>query len=138
MSNRSDTYRVTVDVDGQPSGVWDKMSGGEADSEETKFKPGGLAPEVSLGGSSMVGNVTVSRLYDLNTVHNSLVRTLMAGVGKLPIVVTKQPINALGVAVGNPLVYRGMLKSCTPPDHDSESSDAALIEIEVSVEGNIG
>jgi hypothetical protein len=49
--SRLDQYNVTVSLDGTPLGTFDKMTGGEIDSEETKYKPGGMAPQVSLGGS---------------------------------------------------------------------------------------
>ena len=33
------------------------------------------------------------------------------------------------------IVWKGTLKRCTVPEHDSESNDAALIELEMTVEG---
>jgi hypothetical protein len=35
------------------------------------------------------------------------------------------------------LVYRGTLKTVTPPEIDSESSDAAVLEIEVTPAGTV-
>lgn len=135
--SRQDTYNVTVRVDEVPTGTWDKMSGGMVDSDETKYKPGGLAPEVSLGGSVSVENVTVSRLYDLERDHQGLVRTLIARVGKAKVAVVKQPLDQDGLPFGSPLVYKGTLKSVSPPDPDSESSDAGLLEIEVTTAGTV-
>lgn len=136
--SRQDTYSVTVSLDGDDTGVWDKMDGGALDSEETKYKPGGLAPEVSLGGTVTVENVTVSRLYDLDRDHRGLVSSLLNRVGKGRCVVKKQPLDPDGVAVGDPLVYRGVLKAVTPPPVDSESNSAGLLEIEVSTQGSVG
>lgn len=129
--SRQDMYAVSVSIDGVNYGVWDKMSGGEVDSEETKYPPGGMADEVPLGGRRTVGNITVSRLYDLNRDHTQ-VKNVLAVVGKAVVIVTKQPLDEDKNVFGDPIVYQGKLKTCTPPEVDSESSDAALIEIEVS------
>ena len=129
--SREDQYSVGVRIDGLDFKVWDTFSGGEADSEEAKYSPGGLAPEISLGGKRTVGNITVGRLYDLLRDH-SQIQFLMERVGKADVVVTKQPLDVDGNAFGQPLVYRGKLKMCTPPDHDSQSSDPAMIELEIS------
>jgi hypothetical protein len=40
-----------------------------------------------------------------------------------------------GNVFGKPLVYNGRLKRVTPPEVDSEASGAALVEIEVTVDG---
>lgn len=134
--SRMDQYSVSVEIDGHDEGVWDKMSGGEVDSEETKYKPGGMAMEVSLGGSRSVGNVTVSRLYVLDRDHPK-VKTWMARAGRAPCKVSKQPLDTDGNVFGAPIVYTGKLKAVTPPEVDSESSDAALVEIEVSTSGTV-
>lgn len=132
---REDTYSVRVAVDNRDLGTWDKLEGGEIDSEETTYRPGGLADQITLGGARSVGNVTVSRLYD-EGVHN-LFHWLAARAGKADMVVVKQPLDAEGVVYGRPLVYSGKLKAVTPPDVDSEGNDAALIEIEMTVRGGV-
>ena len=133
-ASRQDTYSVGVAIDGVDHGVWDKMTGGEVDSDETKYKPGGMQPEVSLGGSKSVGNITISRLYDLDRDH-TVIKTLLSSAGTAEVTVTKQPLDVNAVPYGAPLVYTGKLKQVTPPEVDSESSDAGLVEIEVSSAG---
>lgn len=134
--SRVDQYNVTVAIDGKDTGTWDKMTGGGADSEETKYRPGGMAGQVSLGGSATVENVTISRLLYLEDVPE--VRSWMQKAGKVSVVVTKQSLDADGHVFGGAvLVYKGKLKAVTPPDVDSESSDAALVEIEVSTDGTV-
>lgn len=135
--SRQDQYAVSVRIDGTDTGVWDKLSGGEIDSEETKYKPGGMAAAVSLGGSVEVGNVTVSRLYVLDRDH-TVIKTWINRVGKANVVVTKQSLDVDGNSFGAPLVYQGTLKTVTPPEVDSESNDAALVEIEVTCSGTVG
>lgn len=134
--SREDQYNVTVSVTriGQPVrdfGTFDTFDGGDVDSEETKYHPGGLADQVSLGGRRTVNNVTVGRLFTLDRDLQHM-GWLFDGVGKADVVVTKQSIDVDGNASGAPLVYSGKLKSVTPPSHDSESSDAARWEMEIS------
>src|SRR5262245_50188285 len=126
--SRQDQYAITVNVDGRDFGVtsWDKLSGGESDSEETKYKPGGMGPSVSLGGSVEVGNVTVSVLYYLDKFSGGgdAIHWLIGRVGKGSVTVNRQPLDIDGNAYGKALVYAGTLKTVTPPEIDSESSDA--------------
>lgn len=133
--SREDQYNVTVTIEGltpNPNlGTFDKFAGGEVDSEESTYPPGGMAQRIALGGRQTVGNVTVGRLYDLSRDH-SIAKKLMSLCGKANMTVTKQPLTVDGVATGVPLVYTGKLKRCTPPDHDSESSSPAIIELEMS------
>lgn len=134
--SRLDQYDVGVIVDGENLGTFDKFAGGEIDSEETTYKLGGMGARVSLGGSVNVGNVTVSTLYDLTRIH-SIVHKLIAKVGKADVVINKQPLDVDGNAFGRPLTYRGKLKQVHPPEPDSESSDAALLELEVTATGSV-
>ena|SRR5437763_15897298 len=134
--SRLDQYDVTVIVDGTDLGTFDKFAGGEIDSEETTYKPGGMGQRVSLGGSVNVGNVTVSTLYDLTRIH-TLVHWLISRVGKADVVVNKQPLDVDGNVYGRRLTYRGKLKQVHPPEPDSESSDAGLLELEITPTGSV-
>lgn len=131
---RSDTYNVTLSIDGVNYGTFDKMEGGDVDSEEYTYKPGGMAAPVSLGGSRSVENVTLRRLYRLARDH-SITQRLFDKVGKGECVVTKQPLDVDGNVWGSPIVTRGTLKRVSTPDHDSESTDPGLLEIEITVDG---
>lgn len=133
---RQDTYKVTVDVNGIPWGVWDKMTGGEVDSDETKYNPGGMEDPISLGGRRTTGNLTISRLYRLVRDHDNA-HKLIDGVGKHSVTVTKTVMDIDG-HIHDPstsIVYHGILKRVTLPEVDSESSNAGLIEIEVTING---
>lgn len=140
---REDTYTVTVTVY-RPSdpdipiikGVWDTMTGGQIDSEETLYNPGGMEMPVTLGGRKTVENVTVSRLYRLGRDHIAA-QALIDAVGRANMTVSKQPMMISGQVPSDqgPIVYTGILKRCSFPDHNSESSDAGMIELEMTVEG---
>lgn len=137
---RLDTREVNVQI-AHPTngnmidyGTWDRRTGGQLDSDETTYKPGGMAPPVSLGGSKTVENVVVSRLYRLGRDHDVL-QQLYNSVGRSRMVVTEHMLDLNGNPYGRPIVWSGTLKRCTPPEHNSESNDAALLELEMTVEG---
>lgn len=131
---RSDTYRVTVSIAGIQFGVFDQLEGGDVDSEENKYYPGGMEDPVSLGGRRTVENVTFRRLYRLGRDHIESQR-LIDWVGTADVVITKQPLDKNKVRFGKPLVYRGTLKRVSFPDHDSQSNDPGMLELECTPEG---
>lgn len=144
MGKREDLFAVAVtvvrtvngDETAKNLGTFDTFEGGETESEDTKYNRGGLQGQESLGGRRSVGNVTVARLYD--EFMQEVEPWLDAGVGSARVTVTKQPLDEEGNAWGRPRVYTGKLIGLTPPDHDSESSDASRIELVVGTHGNIG
>jgi hypothetical protein len=134
--SRLDQYDVGVSVDGVDLGTFDKMSGGEVDSDETTYKPGAMGSRISLGGSQNIGTITLSRLYDLTRDH-LIVHWLLSRSGKGWAVIRKKSLDVDGNVWGRPLVYSGRLKMVHPPDPDSTSSTEALIELEVTPTGTV-
>lgn len=134
--SRQDMERVTVTVADRALGVWDTFSGGEADSDDTQHRPGGMGEQESLGGPKTRGNFTISRNYRLERDH-PIAKWLdsQAGIGR--VVAVRQYLNPDKTPAGEPVTYTGTLKSVTPPDHDSNSSDAAMLSIEVTADGPI-
>jgi len=135
-TNRKDQYAVNVSVDGTKLGVFDVMTGGDADTTEVVYKPGGMVPQISLGGIVTIAQVVLSRLYDLARDHDNM-PWLLSRVGKGNVVITKQPLDVDGNAYGKPLTYGGTLKRVTPPPVDSNTPDAAILELEVTPAGTI-
>jgi hypothetical protein len=129
---RKDQFRVTVTLNSADLGVWDKKTGGEVDSEETKYRPGGMAPPVALGGSRETTNVELERLFKPDS---EALGTLFAQAGRGTVGISQQPLDANGNPFGRPIVYTGVLKKVSAPEHDSESSDATMVAIEVTVNG---
>lgn len=134
--SREDQFNITASVsyggETKDLGTFDTFDGGEVDSDDTKYWPGGLQQQISLGGRRQVGNVTIGRMYDLGRDH-PIMGWLLGGVGCAEVVVTKTSMTACPPsAVENPIVYKGKMKAVTPPGHDSNSSDAASWEMEVS------
>jgi hypothetical protein len=131
---RQDTFVVRAKVGNGKWGIWDKRSGGELDSEDVKYYPGGMFEAISLGGRRTTGNVTLSRLYD-KIDDQGTINDLFAAVGKKQIQITQRAMDLDGNEWGNPIMYLGILKRVTIPDVDSESTSAALIEIEATITG---
>jgi hypothetical protein len=135
---REDMWLVTVRVEGLGDlGVFDKFTGGEVDSDEQKYRPGGMAPPVSLGGAVTMGNVVLERAYDLDRDH-ALIHQLSALAGVAGITASKQPLDLNKVPYGRPIVQAGKLKQVASPDHDSTSSDPAILHLEFVPSGTIG
>src|SRR4051794_11686669 len=126
--SRQDEFLCTVTVNGEKLGVWDKHDGGAASAQSTKYRPGGLGKESSLGGPKSVENVTVSKLFDPATVL-ALSKWLMDGAGQYRATASLQPLDRNGVAYGDPWVRNGTLLKVTPPNYDSNSNAPAMIEL---------
>jgi hypothetical protein len=134
---RQDTWLVSLSIDGRDLEVWDTLDGGEIDSDESKYRPGGMAAEVSLGGSRTVGNITLQRNYDYLRDH-PLLSWLIDRVGAGRCAIGRQPLDLNRIPQGSPTTYKGTLKTVTPPGIDSMSNDPALIELEITVDGTVG
>lgn len=115
-------------------GVWDKKSGGELDSDDIKYYPGGMVPPISLGGKKTTGNVTLQRLYDRADDHDRI-EQLLTAVGKGHMSIAQRPMDPDGHEYGKSIKYEGTLKRVTLPETDSESTTAAMLEIEVGIAG---
>lgn len=131
---RQDTFVIRVTVNGEDFGIWDKKTGGEVDSETTLYYPGAMRGQQDLGGRKTSGNLTLQRLYDIYDDHDRI-NTLLNAAGRGKVTVGIRPKDPDGNEHGRTITWNGRLKRVAPPDVDSESSSAALYEIEVSVKG---
>lgn len=133
---REDTWAVHVTVGDRPLGIFDTFSGGEIDSEEAKYPPGGMQEEISLGGRKTIGNVTVSRYLD-RALDWPLIKWLSTQVGAARVTIGLVPLQFDKTPGGEPLVYGGTLKTVTLPDIDSTGNDAAKVELECTMDGAV-
>lgn len=131
---RADTWEWTLNINGINYGVWDEKTGGEVDSDQTSYKPGGMARPYSLGGSKTVGNLVLRRNYRLGRDHPASQR-LIDWAGKAKVRAVGQPLDHDGNAWGDPFTYNGVLKRVSFPDHNSTSNDPAMIELEIVPDG---
>lgn len=136
--NRKDQSAVTVTIDGEDAGVWEKKTGGGMDSDSTLIYPGGRARPVGLGGKQIPGRATLVRTVYLERDWPKL-KLWMSKVGKQkPVIMKDQPLDADDNVYGSPLVQSGVLKMVQEPDRESDSSDAAQVTIEVTIDGAPG
>lgn len=126
---RQDQFAVSVSLDSESLGLFDTFSGGETDSDDAKYRPGGLSAEEAVGGPPTVGNVTVSRAFRRE--RDVALRRWRNRIGRALAVVKVQPLDNDGNVYGSPETYKGLLKRLTPPEHDSNSSDPAVVELEI-------
>lgn len=122
---------VTVAVDGTPLGTWTTKTGGKLDSDEVKFRSGGMDDQVALGGPATRDNVVVSREYD--TYMQTKLAFLENRVGTGSMTVTFTPLGNNKTQSGPAVTYGGILKSVSTPDADDNASEVAMIELELSV-----
>jgi hypothetical protein len=98
---RKDNFKVTASIDGKDLGIWDKLSGGAIDSTETRYRPGAMGKEISLGGVVTVTNVVIERYWDLQR-EGGVINWLIGRVGKGVVTVKKLPLDVDGNAFGKP------------------------------------
>lgn len=135
--SRQDQWLNTVTIDGHSLGIWDTLAGGDVQATETKFKPGGMVPEITLGGTTSVNNITLTRLLDAER-HWDIIRRLMAArVGKAETLIARRPLDSDGNPFGSSLNYSGILLHLMPGDTDSNSTTAHMWSIVVSTVGTV-
>jgi len=133
---RKDTWVVSVNVEGVGDlGTFDVRTGGEFDSTELKYQPGGMAPMVSLGGSITIGQLIVSRNFRADR-DLPKAKALVAGVGKAKVSVNMVGLDPDKHPYDTRLGWRGVLKRVTLPEVDSTTTEAAVIELEITPEGS--
>jgi hypothetical protein len=113
-------------------GTFDTLTGGGVDSDEVKWHPGGMGETISLGGTSEIENVVIGRIYLLARDHQQFAASSLFYPGRVGMVIVKQPLDGEGNAWGRPIVYIGTFKRCSPPEHDSNATDAGVIEYEMT------
>lgn len=127
---RVDHFLVTATLNGTDLGIWDTKEGGETDSEETRYRPGGM-PEESLGGASTVTQITATRMFRRGR-DDRLIKAMRAACGSGAMVLKVINKDEDGNPISTGETYTGVLKRVGPPQVDSNSSDVAMIEIEMT------
>lgn len=134
---REDQADISVSVM-DPSGAWVpffenwySVEGGNLESDDGKTRPGGMGDEVSLGGPSSRGDVTV-RIQQTDTViaHHATLETRV--IEDAPVKVGYQFLNRLKQPYDTTHTVMGTMKSAALADMDGGSSDAAFYTIVVS------
>ena len=138
---RRDEFIVTLTIDGISYGstneayYWATKTGGEFDSDTIRTRPGGMQPEISLGGTRTMGNITLSRPYSDR--DHGRVDKLKNSVGKAKCHVAQYNTDGDGNPWGEPVIWTGILKRVSLPDYDANATaDAATIEVEIDTDGD--
>jgi hypothetical protein len=141
MTRRVDQAYVIVSVtyrgETRDLGVFNELDGGEATSDDTKIRRGGTRIQRALGGPRSIGNVTVTRDYDLARDHTNI-HWLYGVVGAGRVVVQHYMTDDNDAAYGRPIIYTGVLIRSTKPPHNIDSADVSTLELEVSCDGFVG
>lgn len=131
---------LSVNVGGKVTslGVWDTLSGGDVAFSETKYSPGGMQPQKSLGGTKSVNNITLGRLLDTDDTDDwSTIRLLMQLTEEADCTVSRQPLGTDKRPFGTPLVYTGKMIAVAPGDTDSNAEGAQVWTVTVSTNANV-
>lgn len=128
---------ITVAIDGKDLGPnIIGLAGGQAEADVLKVFPGGMRPQIAIGGSVQRENITVRILFD--DYARSLFSWLDDRTGCGEFVVGYQPLDCQGNQRGTSITYRGVLQRVTRPDYDSASNDAAVLELEGAMNAQLG
>lgn len=126
--------RVTLKVGDADWGVWDTRTGGKLAGGGTTYRPGGTTKQLALGGPPTIDNVVLTRIYDADRDHAPL-EGLLNSIGRR-CQVSQRILDEDGNVFKQPLIWSGRLLSVEAPDYDSNSTDAALVTVEIAVDGN--
>jgi hypothetical protein len=131
---RQDQFALSLNVNGHDCGYWDKKTGGELDSDETKYYAGAMDTSLSLGGRRTPGNITLQRLFGPKDVTTDL-KILYNAVGRGAAKIAQFPLDKDGNLYGaGHITWNGTVKRVAAPDVDSEGTGASLIEVEITVD----
>lgn len=129
---RSDSFRLNAGVNGvnpPPTKSWQTLSGGDKTSEDTKTRPGGQEPQVSLGGPTTRSDVTVTRLHG-TTIHPYIIQWEQAI--NAPMWVSYTPLDANANPAGPTIAIHGILKGVTQNEMDSDNQGKKTISLVMS------
>lgn len=129
-------FRVSVSLEGNNMGVFDKQSGGAVSADVQSYPPGGMAPPVVLAApANKIDVLTITKLYTTDDHDN--IDTWLSAVGKGTCVVREQPLDQNRAAYGPPVVWTGILTSVLPPENDSTSNTPGMLTITITPGGTV-
>lgn len=135
MRTNQSAYRVTFSANGGPARKCLGMTGGDADSEETKIAAGGMETEEAQGGRPTVTNPVFRIKYDpaIDDLH-----ALRALRGWAPGVGNRQKLDQHKNPAGDADVFTGVIKRVSVVEFDANGTNPDIYEVELSADGTIG
>jgi hypothetical protein len=108
--------------------TFDKFSGGDATSANTKYRPSGMLNEVVVAALPVYSEIMLSKGFNNNNDPNNhyggdygLQQAIRNVAGLAPGYVSITPLTSLGVTWGSPRVYFGVVSEISDGPVDSES-----------------
>ena len=134
---RSDTVDIHVQITGIALDLesWDMMEGGDPVSESTLHYPGGMAPQVALGGLPKWSQIVVERAWGetLATVYKQIANS----VGGAPMTVSYIQLGLNRIPTGVVDTYTGVLAGAERPKYKSSESVDAFLKLMMDVNGQV-
>jgi hypothetical protein len=127
-------WQAHLTVAGRDCGTFISHAGGAMTADSSKVREGYGLPELELGSTPTVGDLTLERPYRVER-DGELLPFLFSQCGHGQAVATLQALDGDGFAVGRPHVRAGVLLEVTPPDFDLSSTDAAVIGLGLGLHG---
>lgn len=133
---RSDQAAIHLTVNGVSLDTtsWDSMEGGDNVAEETEHFPGGMRPQVPLGGQPKRSPLTVERKWSdvLIGIYKQLDESVNAEA-----TASYVQLDLTGAATGEVITYTGLLSSTTRPNYKAGTSEDAMLKVTLSLNGEI-
>jgi hypothetical protein len=108
--------------------TYDKFSGGDATSSNTKYRPSGMLNEVVVAALPVYSDVMLTKGFNNNNDQNNsyggdyaLQQAIRNSAGLAPGYVTIVPLTSQGVAFGAGRTYYGVVSEISDGGTDSES-----------------
>ena len=129
---RSDSFRLKAGVTGvnpPPIKSWQTWNGGDKTTEDTKTRPGGQEPQVSLGGPPTRSDLTITRLHGTELQpyiiqwEQALNSTMWASY---------TPLDANQNPSGPTITLHGILKGVTQNDMDGDNQGKKTVSLVMS------
>ncbi len=136
---RSDQASIGVSVAGITIDnlSWDVLEGGDQTVEGMTVLPGGMQPQVALGGIPKRSPITVKRLWSEPTIIAYKALDAVAGNAAVTITYTVLSTNREEIP-GFVRTYTGVLGTVTRPNYDAMKSEAAYLTIVAELNGGMG
>ncbi len=134
---RSDQAQINVFIQNVAldNESWGLMEGGDNVAEEATAFPGGMKPQVALGGFPKRSSLTISRPWSDALI--GLYKAMDARVGLSKVTASYQVLNANKEPFGTPITYTGVLTSAVRPNYKAGTSEEAHLQITVATDGEV-
>jgi hypothetical protein len=134
---RTDMAEIHVELTGIPldKESWDMMEGGDPVAPETPHFPGGMQPQVELGGLPKWTPIVVERGWaeSLALVYKTIANT----AGSTPATVSYIQLGANKQPTGVIDTYTGVLLAAERPKYKATESTEAFLKLTIGVNGQV-